>query len=292
MAGRRAGPARKMAGDEMLSVLGLGGCQLRDPLVFAETARRLRRAKIVQPGGTPLCFTFGEVFQLLGFLRGEVDIAPEIRGLVGLDIGCEPIGDALSPDNIDLLVFEPATPVEITFHGRVINQNYITESLLDPLRQSCPGAVKPCALWMSKGVLGMNDDLRARKAAEAIEQLAGLEDCELLKEVLLGVRPVRRDPVDGLRQLSAAVSVPVAVITYIHQYLPDGRPLSWPIGFREEIVRTAQSLGLPVMETWSLVKTFGVAGALQEDGRHYTDAFLAVIGPAIADFAAGAAAGN
>ncbi len=77
----------------------------------------------------------------------------------------------------------------------------------------------------------------------------------------------------------------MAMVTYTYRYMPDGRPVTWPAGFREELLDAAAELELPVFEPWKLVQEHGVARALQDIG-HYTAGFDVIMGEALVDFAA------
>ena len=78
---------------------------------------------------------------------------------------------------------------------------------------------------------------------------------------------------------------PIGAVVYTFRVMPDGRPVSWPAGFREEIIAAAEKEKLPMFETAEMVSAFGVEKAFSRDMRHYSEAFSPVVGEALLQFA-------
>ena len=90
---------------------------------------------------------------------------------------------------------------------------------------------------------------------------------------------------DTARQkMQTLLGCPVGVALYVFRYMPDGRAISWPAGFRETVLLAAQNLDLPIFDPVPLVVEYGVEKALEPPLAHYSKEFLPVAGNALADF--------
>jgi hypothetical protein len=150
---------------------------------------------------------------------------------------------------------------------------------------------KLASSWLNNGVLGGNSELQAQTAEALIQVMPPQmpDHPEIIKRVLRELRGHRRDIREGLEELRALTDYrPMGVLVYIFQYMPDGRVITWPERFREDVIDAAGQLGLPIFDPSPLVVDYGVPKAMMDDLGHYSEEFLPVIGEALADFAVAA----
>jgi len=76
----------------------------------------------------------------------------------------------------------------------------------------------------------------------------------------------------------------MGVVVYVFQYLEDGRAISWPAGFHEEVLEAATELDLPMFQPAQFVRDYGLKNAMKDDLRHYSDEFSPVIGNELIKF--------
>lgn len=111
-----------------------------------------------------------------------------------------------------------------------------------------------------------------------------LED-ELARAVFLETRARKTDVLGGFIKMQELLKRPIGVVSYVFRYMPDGRAISWPSGFREEVLDAAKELNLPLFDPVRLVQRFGVEAALAEDLGHYSDNFMPFAANALIRFA-------
>src|ERR1700751_4026489 len=100
---------------EPISVLALGACLLHGPLNPA--ARLGEKLRSPPYGRVPGVYTFGEMFQVIGVLRGERDIPEEIERLCSIQGNFHPVSTAVDFRDVDVAWVDPASPIDITFRG-------------------------------------------------------------------------------------------------------------------------------------------------------------------------------
>ncbi|HEX4296185.1 MAG TPA: hypothetical protein VHZ29_18775, partial [Rhizomicrobium sp.] len=225
--------------------------------------------------------SFGEMVQVVEFLRGRREVPRELRRLTGISPKMRPCDFS----DIDLALIEPASPVEISFRGTAINRGAIQQEVLRPIESQGREAARLSHKWMRIGILGMDDAIRTKLGAELAALVPDDEDGEFRRAVLNETQAVKSDLAGGFRTMRELLGCPLGAVVFIFRYMPDGRPVSFPAGAREEVIAAAAQLDLPIFEPTSMVREYGVAAALEKDSRHYTQAFLPIIGAAIVEFA-------
>jgi len=266
-----------------LNVLLFGGCLLRRPVrSVPDLAAKLNPAKY---GDIKVVHSFGEMVQVVEFLRGRREVPQELRRLTGISSRLVPLPDARDFSDLDLALIEPASPVEMSFRGIAINRGRIQSEVLRPIESQSREAARLCQKWMRIGILGMNDTIRTKLGAELMALVPDDEDHEFRRAVLSETRAEKSDLTGGFRTMRELLGCPIGAVVFIFRYMPDGRPVSFPAGAREEVIAAAGGLDLPIFEPTSMVREYGVAAALEKDSRHYTRTFLPIIGGAIVEFA-------
>jgi hypothetical protein len=269
---------------EPTTVLPIGGCLLHGPL--NPLARERERLAYPKYGPFPGVYTFGEIFQALDILLGKRDVPPEIRPLANIRPNFVARPAAAGFDEVDVTLVEPSLPIDLDYKGCKLNRTTLTQIVLNPIKVTSKEANKATNLWLRTGLIGLDENVRSSAAEELVKHIpADLADKKLITDVILETRSSRADVLEGFRRIHSIVQKPMGIVVYVFQYLPDGRALSWPEGFLEEIVAAAEELDIPVFQPADVVRSYGVKEALRDDLRHYKDEFMPVIAESLAEFA-------
>jgi hypothetical protein len=273
---------------EPVNILAFGACLVQGPLIpIQKVGDRLTYAKY---GPIPPSYTFGIMLQTIAMWRGERDVPAEIRPLGEIRLNVRPVARASTFSDVDVAILEPASPIEITYRGCSLNRVSLYKLIVEPIRAIGPEASKAAMTWYRNGVDGLNPTLRSEVGRRVVELLpADWENREFVASVILETTSSKSDILGGFKKMRELLGRPMGVVAYVFQYLPDGRAVSWPAGFLEDIRDAAHQLGLPMLEPAEHVVRYpgGVAKALKPDMRHYSDEFNAVMGDIMVDFCVG-----
>jgi hypothetical protein len=268
----------------LLNALLFGGCLVHWPLV--RTARAQEGLAPENYGPIREVHTFGEMFQIIEVLRGQKTVPQEWRHLAHMrpDLGPVPGADRFS--DIDVALVEPASPTELEFRGTAINRFAIARFVRATVGDGSKETEKILAKWLRLGLVALNDTVRAEAGEQLVERVRGdTADAELARAVIRETRAYPSDIGGGFRKMQELLGCPIGAVIYVFKYMPDGRPISWPAGFREQVLFAAEDLGLPVFDPAPLVVRHGVQAALAEGLSHYSAEFLPVAGEALLAFA-------
>lgn len=272
---------------EPVNVFLLGGCLLHGPVNSQanKPGGRIFNKRMLNRGLIPVTYTFQEMIQILELLRNESTLDPVVRRINKIAEDFEPKPEAANLDGIDVVLLEPGTPFELKFHGASINRACLFE-LINPIKEIHIDIARATSAWYNRGLMKNDEEFRKEATEKIIAAMPhDFENRELLIELLTDTVAIEGDVKAGMRRIKSLIDKPIGVMTFINQYMPDGRPVSWPADFRENIISGARSLNLPVLEPLELVTKHGVEVALKEDLRHYRDEFMPVVSEAIEDFA-------
>jgi len=285
------------------TVLPMGACLLHGPL--NPIARERTRIAFPKYGTFPGVYTFGEMFQALDILLGKRDVPAQIRPIANIQPNFVARPSAIGFDEVDAVLVEPSSPVDLEYRGCYLNRNRLTHYVIAPIKGVSREANKAANQWLRSGLIGLNDQLRASAAEALLKHIPeDLPDKDFIADVILQTRSRRADVLGGLRGISSIVQKPMGIVLYVFQYLPDGRTLSWPEGllyvfqylpdgrtlswpegYQEEILAAAKQLELKVFQPADVVRSFGLNEALRDDLRHYKPEFMPVVAEALCEFA-------
>lgn len=266
-----------------LNLLQFGGCLIHRPL--RSIARANERLSTENFGHIRAIHTFGEMFQIIEVLRGQRVVPFEYMGLSRVTPDLVPVKAADTFEGADLALVEPASSVELSFRGIAINRTGIMRHVFAPIEANDPKAAKIANKWLRVGLSGLNKTVRAETGERLLECIEGQShEAELARAVVRETEATKSDIPGGFRKMQELLGCPIGVVIYIFRYMPDGRPVSFPPGLREEVIASAEALALPTFEPTPLVQDYGVARALTHDSRHYSDAFLPIAGEALMGF--------
>lgn len=268
----------------------LGGCTIYNPAYAMQKAGLafLSLQPTVQ-GTSPYSHTVGEHLQLIDYIRGVSDIAPELRPFCNMEFTPQPGRFEAALKNLDAVLVEECSDVEIVFRGTVLNRLRLEEATVTALRKGGDRELKLAARnWYWDGLLKVSPK-REEFAAKILARMPHQGEAnELLRAIIRETEPRRigRDVfTNSVKRIGSVLGKPVGVMTHTHYYMPDGRPLSWPPTFHDDIIAACRANGIPVMHFCEVVARHGTGVALKEDLSHWRDDFMPVVGKAMADFA-------
>jgi len=281
----------------VLEIFGLGACLLHGPLGAAMREKEVRSSFSRIPGATmPSVYCVDDAVQLIRFLKGEMDIPAVLRQFCAITPELAPDGPAGTLPQGDVAIIEVNSPIRIAYRDYSLGRTDLMDRIFAPLRDRGPEVGRAIDAWYYKGLMSTDDS--ARKAASEI--LLGavaddMQDAELVRSILAEAYGYARDGREltaGIATLREMLGLPLGMMTYTHQYLPDGRPMPWPPEFVEQQIEAASELGIPYFQPSRVVKQYGVARALQEDRVHYQDQFQSVMGDVLIQFAGAVCGGS
>jgi len=274
---RKRGPVAKP-----LNALLFGGCLVHWPVT--RTSRAEGRIRCDAYGPIREIHSFAEMFQIIEILRGQRKIPQEFQSISRMT-ELSPVPSAADFSDVDVALLEPASPIELTFRGVAFHRNAITTKFIKPIADRGREERKVAATWLRHGLVGLNEEIRAEAAAKLAGYVVGdTPEDDFARAVFLEVRSKKTDVLGGFTKMRELLNRPIGVVCYNFRYMPDGRPISWPAGFREEVLAAAQQLNLPVFDPAPMVQSFGVAAALAKDLGHYSDEFMPVAAEALVEF--------
>src|SRR3569832_856811 len=189
-------------------------------------------------------------------------IPQEFQSLSRMSV-LSPVPSAADFSDVDVALLEPASPIVLTFRGVAFHRNAITTKFIKPIADRGREERKVAAAWLRHGLVGLNDEIRAEAAAKLAGYVVGdTPEDDFARAVFLEVRSKKTDVLGGFTKMRELLNRPIGVVCYNFRYMPDGRPISWPAGFREEVLAAAPQLHLPVFAPAPMVQSFGDAAAL------------------------------
>ena len=264
----------------------MGACLLHGPMSVAIRSGEMGRTTVGKGGSAPGTYSFGEMIQLLDFLENKMDIPAEFRPICGYHVPYQPGPGAPGFTGADVCLMEPNGVVDIDWDGLKINRAQVQRYITNPLKTLGRDTAKMANNWYQRGILACNEEVRAELAAELIRQVPdNLEGRDLMIGVLDRAHGVKRDAEADLEEIVGRVPIPIGVLAYAYQYLPDGRPMFWPADFNQTIKSVVSRFDLPFLEPWRLVLEHGGEPVLKPDLRHYREEFIPTVATFISRFA-------
>jgi len=231
--------------------------------------------------------TLGEIFQFIDVIQKKKIIPRDLIGLTHVPRRQRRRDSAVEDFAVlDLAVLGPSSPIEITFRGLALNRLAIQRHIWACLNEEPGEAEQQLGIWLRQGVVGLNARARAESGARLLELLRDdTPETTLARSVISEIEVSKSDIISGFRRMRELLKCPIVVALYIFRYMPDGRPISWPAGYREEVLAAAHQLDLPVFDPSPLVVQHGPSKVLASGFSHYRPDFLPVVGEALVNFA-------
>src|SRR5271157_5018690 len=130
----------------MVSVLIFGDCLLHGPLNPLHRART--NFRYPDYGPVPGCYTFGEMFQAIDVLRGNKNVPQEYRPLCAMRPNFRPVERAATFSDVDVVLLEPSSPVELNFRDCVLNRTSLVQTVIHPVLERGNEARKASNAWL------------------------------------------------------------------------------------------------------------------------------------------------
>jgi hypothetical protein len=259
-------------------VLALGACTLTIPLM------RLHRRQVISSVLSeigfprwPLVLTAGSAQQLIDIVRGATPLPPPALSELCYH---ETLPSELRADAAERLaaadacLLEIGSPVELEYDGYILNRNRV-RVLVYGLADAA-GDRKPAAAWLN-ALTKDNDALREKCAAALIAHLEGNEfACALVARTRSHV--AGEDEIHGrLSAIRGFLGGAIGVVLHNFRYMPDGRAVDWPQGFKTQLKTVAARLRIPTWDPAELVAKHGVQTAIVAESGHYVKEFNATV---------------
>jgi len=265
-----------------IRVVPIASCSVTIPLI------RLRKRNVAvsvlpRMGFTqwPLSFSPGSALQLALIARGDLSIPYPID-----DVCYGGAPNAAHPDaarvlsTADIVMLEMSTPIEFVYRGLFLNQNRLRVFLRKEFGHLGADTAKAVSRWIA--VAQKLDHVERESAADRLVtdlKSSGYSNQTVLD--LIAEMQTRRAGADEIsermRLVRALMGLPVAVVLYNFRYMPDGRAIDWPTGFRADVKKAAINVGLPLYDPASLVQRHTVPTAMIPDSGHYRSEFNEIV---------------
>jgi|GEM_PF-6369586 len=233
--------------------------------------------------GRPYALSSGAAVQLHEFCAGERTPAEAIRQLAYgrrfpsenqrlsfWEAGKNTTETVGTEDETEIVLIELSTPIEPFIGDAIVNLNKIRRCINEPLRRANVDP-KIVGKW-GAALSNVGGDLRERAEALLQNWPKDFEDGGLARFGVENLR-VRRlsvdDMVRDLERLRDRIGVPMALQLYNFRYMPDGRAVEWPAGFRAEQLEVARRMGLPTFDLTPLVSRLGFKRLISHDMNHW-----------------------
>jgi hypothetical protein len=259
------------------------GCAVHRPLRAAPAWRRAFRDTPYR--GISLIHTYAQTLQVIEILKGQRTIPRELLFACHVSPTVGPVEGADTFSDVDLVMLETSTPVELAYRGHQLHAFAINHKICKAIFGDNAVLKRAADLWR-KGLYEFNDAVRAEGAAQILKQFEGSTGRDALVRSI--VEETRSQPCDvrsRLCQLREIFPGPMAIVLRHFQYFADGRVIDWPDWFTSEVRRVAEDLRIPVFDPAAEVQQFGPGRAIGPDGAHYSNVFEPVIGAALTEFA-------
>jgi hypothetical protein len=275
-----------------IELLSLGTCLLSQPIEAMTRAGAVHSALQGTRLRAAAAYCLDDALQFVRFARGEFDVPEPIRPLCDLsrDWECQPVWQQCRT-RCEIALVEVYSPIRMGLGPYSLIRGQVINHVTDPLIARRDDMRRTLNSWWNQGLWAGKETIR-KEAGEALA--AAVDDTipnhDMVRQVFREATPLRRtqeELIQGLATLRDLLEVPVAVVTPIHQYLPDGRLMMWPPRFIEELLTAARTLDLPVFQPTTVVEEHGIEHAWRDESGPYREEFWPVLGDALSDFVNG-----
>jgi hypothetical protein len=236
-------------------------------------------------GPFQLLHSFRQMHQRIQLIRGERAFPSTMRMLCRFPHDLKALPGIADFHDLDVTLVEPTTPVDLVFRGFSINRRALQRIVYPAAGENDETTATVIKRWFRNGLVGFNEEIRKEAVEYLLTRISDVTPRERLARALVKeTSGVKSDLLGGLQALRDVLKGPMGLVLYNFRYMPDGRAISWPQGFREETVDAAKSLGLPIYDPTSLVVGYGTNAALLPKDGHYTEEFLPIMGDALVTF--------
>jgi hypothetical protein len=229
-----------------------------------------------------ISFSPRETLQLIRFDLAHLHIPPALLPFaVECDSPLKTSSIATSPT--DVVILEFGQTIDIEYDSLWLMRRVVRARLLGPLRSLGPSECRIANRWYQHGIILRNENLRRETAEQLIAMLPRIDiDPELGRDIITRARGALQSPQQiaaTLRQIGEIFgAAPIFILASPNAFMPDGRPVIWPIDFVKHLEAVCGELGLPLIRLGEMVMQRGTEFSLQADLHHLTEPFLDHLG--------------
>ena len=218
----------------------------------------------------PYALSSGATVQLFDFCAGERLLPDMVQMLAYMQINQPTLENGGLVREADIAFVEMSTPVEPLIGNDIVNFNRIEDFVVKPLRAA--GVDRHLMSGWSQSLVNVRDDLPERARALLNGWPGEFEGDALARFAVENLRSRRLD-VDGmvrdLETLRGKIRAPMALKLYDFKYMPDGRPIDWPAGFKAKQIEVARRMKLPTLDFAPVVQRLGATRLIGKDMAHW-----------------------
>lgn len=274
----------------MLQVLPFGGCMLASALAEPQQRKEAITTYYAMRHSWPVCYTVQEALRTVEFYRGKRSIPQSLRPLCNLPNDFDAKSElAKQFENFEVVLFEPNSYSFLLFEDVPITRSLVDTLIVTPLKAAGGNIADAAATWFNNGLLAGEEEIQVEAAQSLLPELEGrVENPNLISKVLVHARSVTpsfEEFVSAATNLKNTLDKPFGIVTFTFQYLPNGRPITWPPDFAQTTFELAKRLGVPCFHPADVVRKHGARVALQDNLRFYRKEFEPIIGSELLRFA-------
>jgi hypothetical protein len=272
----------------MLRIVPFGGCFVNHPVNYIST-KFGDRSLFTRMGLKSSAFGLSANMnmQLVDFLTGEIQFPEWLKNIVYSKFLEQPAKDkAKLVYECDIALVGMSTPIELVYEGAILNVHNF-ETFISSELGSLITDRKIINNWKG-ALLKSNKDLLAT-ATEDLCRLIPTDTPEqaILADFVRGTYP-RTLSVDEMTEATAELrdrlAMPMAFVLYNFMWMPDGRVVQWPPGFKDECIEVARRLDIRTIDYAPFVAEHGVDKMLMDDRRHFAPPSFPILGEFLYDF--------
>jgi hypothetical protein len=272
----------------MIRIVPFGGCFVNHPVNYISTKFK-DQSLFTRMGLKSSVFGLSANMniQMVEYLTHEIEFPEWLKNIAYskfLEQPSKEQGKLLY--ECDLALVGLSTPIELVFDGVILNvhnfETYISSEL-----SSFAADRKVVSNW--RGALFKSNPALLKQAAEDLYNLIPRDtpERENLANFVRGTLP-RTLSIDEMTEATAKLrdklGMPMAFILYNFMWMPDGRVVQWPAGFKDDCIEVARRLDLRTLDYAPFVAKHGVDKMLMDDRRHFTPPAFPVLGEFLYEF--------
>lgn len=271
-----------------IRTLTIGSCGLHIPL-DQFVARRFITYPFSKLGSRqiPFALSSGAAVQLYDFCVGERQLPEPVRVLAYMDKNQPTPRTREVVDRTEIVLLELSTPIEPMIGDAIVNFNRISDFVWKPLREW--GVDPRIVNNFSNAVFNVRDDIEERREILLASWPAGARGDALARFTVEGLTARRvglDEMVRDLEKLRERVQAPIALKLFDFQFMPDGRAIEWPPGFKARQTDAARRMNLSILDMAPIVRRLGVKRLVADDMKHWRGDTSALQGEVLYDFMA------
>jgi hypothetical protein len=253
-------------------MLAFGSCNIHAAVSNLESRGLAYAARRVPV----LTFTPREALQLIEAGYRRVRVPEAFRPFAAPD---EAAGNALpGAAAADCVLLEFVQAIDVRYDTFGIMRTCIYNKLIVPVLELGPSERRIASRWYQHGLIQRDEAVRLEAGRQLLELLPRIDiDQVVAREIVTHARGEIQSAEEvevTVRQILQILRIGHAcVVSSPNTYMPDGRPVAFPVDFPKDLKRVCAQLDLPLFDLGELVASRGGDYALDADLYHFTPRF-------------------